>query len=96
MEPGALRARLSSLIGFGVPEPSELVVHAGARRREGYTERAVSYEGGDGVVPVLLLQPDQPAGGAVVVHHQHVSQWYLGKSGGGAVRPSARVSRAGG
>jgi dienelactone hydrolase len=77
---GDLRGRLSALLRFAVPPAPELVVH-GERRREGYVERAVSFEGDGGApVPAFLLEPDEPSGGAVVAHHQHHSQWHLGKS----------------
>jgi dienelactone hydrolase len=50
------------------------------RACEGYTERELGFEGAEGEVPALLLVPDRPSGGGVVVHHQHASQWHLGKS----------------
>ena len=56
------------------------LVAADERTCDGYTERAVGFEGAEGAVPALLLLPDRPSGGGVVVHHQHASQWHLGKS----------------
>jgi dienelactone hydrolase len=40
----------------------------------------VSYPSDDESVPALLLIPENPCGAGVVVHHQHHSQWHLGKS----------------
>jgi len=57
------------------------VLTAGDTRTcKGYTERDVGFEGAEGHVPALLLIPDRSSGGGVVVHHQHASQWHLGKS----------------
>jgi len=50
------------------------------RRRDGYTEQLVSYQSEDEAVPALLLIPGRPCGAGIVVHHQHHSQWHLGKS----------------
>ncbi len=74
-----MRTPFAALVDFEVPSAPELVVHE-ERRRSGYTEQAVSYAGGEGDVPAFLLVPDEPSGGAVVVHHQHHAQWHFGKS----------------
>jgi dienelactone hydrolase len=74
-----LRQRLAGLLGFSVPAPSELLVHA-ERRRDGYVEQVVGYSGDEGDVPALLLVPERPCGAGVVVHHQHHAQWQFGKS----------------
>jgi dienelactone hydrolase len=76
----SLRSRLTELLGFAVPaRPPELVAGA-LQRRDGYAEQAVSFTGDEGDVPALLLVPEHPRGAGVVVHHQHHSQWQLGKS----------------
>ncbi len=74
-----LRARLAALVQFEAA-PAAALVPGGERRREGYVERRVSLEADEGAVPAYLLAPDRPSGGAVVVHHQHHSQWHFGKS----------------
>ena len=49
------------------------------RRLDGYRELRVSYAGIEERIPALLLVPDG-AGPfpAVLVHHQHNSEWHLG------------------
>jgi len=79
MEIEGLRRRLSDLLGFVVPPASDLFVRD-ARQQDGYAERLVSYTGDEGNVPALLLVPEHPSGGGVVVHHQHHAQWQFGKS----------------
>jgi dienelactone hydrolase len=74
-----LRFKLTNLVGFEVPESAALNVRD-ERHRSGYREQRVSYRSEDEVVPALLLIPDRPGGGGVLVHHQHASQWHLGKS----------------
>jgi dienelactone hydrolase len=51
------------------------------RRVDGYHEIRVRYAGIEGEVPAVLLVPDG-AGPfpAVLAHHQHNSEWHLGKS----------------
>ena len=51
------------------------------RRLDGYVELRVSYAGVEEEVPALLLVPNG-AGPfpAVLAHHQHNSEWHLGKS----------------
>lgn len=51
------------------------------RRLDGYRELRVRYAGIEEQVPALLLVPDG-AGPfpAVLAHHQHNSEWHLGKS----------------
>jgi dienelactone hydrolase len=71
----SLRASLTGLLAFEVPPAPQIMFHR-ERRRDGYVEHVVSYVG----LPALLLAPDEPCGGGVVVHHQHHSQWHLGKS----------------
>jgi dienelactone hydrolase len=76
-----LRARLASLLRFAVPPaPPPAVLER--RRRDGYAEVVVRYPGHDGdPVPAFLLLPDGPGPHpGVVAHHQHHSQFHLGKS----------------
>jgi dienelactone hydrolase len=76
-----LRRRLSAFVGFQTPsDPAPVLTVIAERRRTGYTEGLVSYRSEDESVPALLLSPEHPCGGGVVVHHQHHSQWHLGKS----------------
>jgi dienelactone hydrolase len=76
-----LRHLLSALVGFETPrDPAPVPTVIAERRRTGYTEQFVSYRSEGEPVPALLLIPEHPCGGGVVVHHQHHSQWHLGKS----------------
>jgi dienelactone hydrolase len=74
------RAALGALVGFAPPGPASLTDAGPPVARDGYEERPVWVRGAEDAVPALLLAPDDRAGGAVVVHHQHASQWQLGKS----------------
>src|SRR5438270_3131548 len=75
-----MRTPFAAMLDFEVPAAApQVAVHA-ERGRDGYVECAVSYASGEGPVPALLLVPDEPGGGAVVVHHQHNGQWHFGKS----------------
>jgi dienelactone hydrolase len=85
MAAAELRERLTALLDFAIPAGTPaLEVHA-TTPRDGYTEHRVAFAGAEGAVPAYLLIPDH-AGDAgaprpgVVVHHQHHSQWHLGKS----------------
>lgn len=81
MEPRDLRSRLSALIGFETPRhPAPALTITAKQRRTGYIEQLVSYRSGDESVTALLLVPERPSGAGVVVHHQHHSEWHLGKS----------------
>jgi dienelactone hydrolase len=77
-----VRTRLAELLRFAIPAaPPDLVVlerHA----RDGYTEQLVRFRGHGGEpVPAFLLLPDGAgAFPGVVAHHQHHSQFHLGKS----------------
>ena len=76
-----LRARLTALLDFAVPDrPPELEVLA-VTPRDGFTEQRVAFAGAEGPVPAYLLLPDRegPLPG-VVAYHQHHSQWHWGKS----------------
>jgi dienelactone hydrolase len=82
MPADALRARLAALLRFVPPPAAPDLAVAERRACDGYTEAMVSYRGHDGdAVPAFLLLPDGdgPHPG-VVVHHQHHSQFHLGKS----------------
>ncbi len=81
MQARDLRCRLSALVGFHTPKhPAPALTVSAERQRAGYTEQLVSYRSQGESVPALLLIPEHPCGGAVVVHHQHHSQWHFGKS----------------
>lgn len=81
MKPRYRRPRLSGLVGFNTPEERAPALTVIAERpRTGYAEQVVSYQSDEETVPALLLIPENPSGGGVVVHHQHHSQWHLGKS----------------
>ena len=77
-----LRARLADLLRFAVPRAAPALETLERRACDGYAEALVRYPGHDGEpVPAFLLVPDGdgPHPG-VVVHHQHHSQFHLGKS----------------
>jgi dienelactone hydrolase len=74
-----LRSDFAQLVAFQQRDSSFDVLSE--RREDGYLERRVSYAGVEDEVPALLLVPDG-AGPfpAVLAHHQHNSEWHLGKS----------------
>lgn len=74
-----LRADVAQLIAFEQRDSSFEVLSE--RRLDGYRELRVCYGGVEEQVPALLLVPDG-AGPfpAVLAHHQHNSEWHLGKS----------------
>ena len=74
-----LHWRLTELLRFAVPPVPDVRVRT-ERRRDGYVEQVVGYQGDEGDVPALLLIPEHPCGAGVVVHHQHHSEWQFGKS----------------
>jgi dienelactone hydrolase len=81
MEPRKLRLRLSALFGFEAPSyPASPPTVIDERRRDGYTEQLVTYKSEGAPVPAFLLIPRRPCGAGMLVHHQHNSQWHLGKS----------------
>lgn len=78
-EARGLRRRFAELVGFTAPE-ARLEVLA-LRSLSGYTEQRVRYGGRESEVPAYLFVPDGCGPfGAVVVFHQHNSEWHLGKS----------------
>jgi dienelactone hydrolase len=74
-----LRADFAQLVAFERRDSSFDVLSE--RRLDGYLELRVRYAGVEEQVPALLLVPD--GGGpfpALLIHHQHNSEWHLGKS----------------
>jgi dienelactone hydrolase len=72
---------LAALLRFSTP-PAPALETLERLRRDGYEQRLVRYRGIDGdEVRAYLLVPDGdgPFGGALV-HHQHNSEYHLGKS----------------
>lgn len=84
MTPGNLRSRLARLLGAEPPASAPSIEVLAAQPRDGYAEQRVRFAGAEGDVPAYLLVPDGAGDGApapgVVVHHQHHSEWHLGKS----------------
>jgi dienelactone hydrolase len=77
-----LREELCSFLNYEVHEaPAQVVVHEEVRE-DGYMRRLVSYVAADGdEIGAYLLLPDSPGSHpGMVVHHQHNSEWSLGKS----------------
>ena len=77
----ALRGELAEFLGFGLP-PAPPVRSIESSDEPGYARTRLTYPGGDGeAIPAYLLVPpgDGPFGG-VLVHHQHNSEYHLGKS----------------
>jgi dienelactone hydrolase len=74
-----LRADFAQLIAFERHDSSfDVLSH---RRLDGYLELRVSYAGVEGQIPAFLLVPDGVGPfPAVLVHHQHNSEWHVGKS----------------
>lgn len=79
MGTGALRTRLAAALAFA-PEARADFHERDVRVKDGYAERSVWLQVAGERIPGALLVPARPCGGAVVVHHQHHSQWHLGKS----------------
>ena len=74
-----LRTDFAALMDF---ERRESVLEVlSERSADGYAEMRVRYGGIEGDVPAFLLVPDG-AGPfpSVLAHHQHNSEWHLGKS----------------
>ncbi len=80
MDPASrLRTDFAQLVAF---EQHDSVFDVLSERRlDGYIELRVCYVGVEEEVPALLLVPDDPGPfPAVLAHHQHNSEWHLGKS----------------
>lgn len=78
---GELRSELAAFLGFAVP-PAPVVEWLERSGQPGYQRALLEYTGGDGdAIPAYLLVPegDGPFP-AVLVHHQHNSEYHLGKS----------------
>jgi dienelactone hydrolase len=76
-----LRLRLSTLVGFeALTHPVPELTVSEERFCDGYTEQLISYQSAEESVPALRLIPERPCGAGVVIHHQHRSEWHLGKS----------------
>jgi dienelactone hydrolase len=74
-----LRTDFAQLVAFEQRESSFEVFFE--RRLDGYRELRVGYAGIEEEVPALLLVPDGSGPfPAVLAHHQHNSEWHLGKS----------------
>ncbi len=73
------RSRFARLFGFAVAAPEVMVLEQ--QSRQGYHEQRVRFRSMQDDVSAYLLLPDGPGPfPAVVVFHQHASQWHLGKS----------------
>jgi dienelactone hydrolase len=74
-----LRADLARLVAF--EQRDSFFEELSERRLDGYRELRVRYAGVEEEIPALLLVPDGTGPfPAVLVHHQHNSEWHLGKS----------------
>jgi dienelactone hydrolase len=74
-----MRTDFAQLVAF--EQRDSLLEVLSERRRAGYVELQVRYAGIEEEIPALLLVPD--GGGpfpVVLAHHQHNSEWHLGKS----------------
>lgn len=76
-----LRQELVEFLGFEVP-PATPIETVEREARRGYVQALVSYTCHDGdAIPAHLLLPDgQGPFPAVLLHHQHNSEYHLGKS----------------
>jgi dienelactone hydrolase len=72
---------LAELLRFSTP-PAPALETLERVPRDGYEQRLVRYRGveGDEVRAYLLVPDGDGPFGAVVAHHQHNSEWHLGKS----------------
>src|SRR5262245_26593635 len=77
-----LRERLAALLDVAPPRTPAALAVVARTARDGYVEERVAFAGSEGDVPAFLLVPDGAGGplAAVVVHHQHHSEWHLGMS----------------
>ena len=50
-------------------------------KESGYSRKLIQYSSkSNDIIPAYLLEPENPNGLAVLIYHQHASQWHLGKS----------------
>jgi len=77
-----LRQQISQFLGFSIPEAPVVFVSHHTVEEPGYRRIRVSYASPEGepIPAFLLLPPGDGPFAAVLIHHQHNSQRYLGKS----------------
>jgi len=77
-----LRHQISQFLGFSIPEAPVAFVSHNVVEEPGYRRIRVSYASPEGepIPAFLLLPPGAGPFAAVLIHHQHNSQRYLGKS----------------
>ena len=78
----ALRGRLRTLFHHCSAPAAPPIETLSRRELEGYVEELVAYRNGEGeLVKAFALRPAGPGPfPGMVVHHQHNSEWHLGKS----------------
>jgi dienelactone hydrolase len=77
-----LREKIRASLNFKIPDAATDYETEAVTEEEGYSRILIRYADGEGdLIPAFLLLP-KGAGPfpAVPVHHQHHSQWHLGKS----------------
>jgi len=82
MQVDRLRQTISEFLRFRVAEPTATFTTHAIMEEPGYRRLRISYTGdeGDLIPAMLLLPPGDAPSPAVLIHHQHNSQRYLGKS----------------
>lgn len=75
------RGEVAAFLGFAIP-PAPVVEWLERAIEPGYTRTLLTYLSGDGdTIPAYLLVPERDGPfPAVLVHHQHNSEYHLGKS----------------
>lgn len=74
-------AKLRAALGLAAPSAAPPVTVGARAQEDGYERVALSWPGDLGEpIPAFLFVPARPSGGAVLVWHQHNSEWHLGKS----------------
>lgn len=75
------RDAISRFLGLDEPPESVPWEETACCQREGYQELRIAYQVGNERIPAFLLLPDGARmAGAVLVQHQHASEWHWGKS----------------